>query len=496
MKLVEHFYKALAWVHTHSPANSGIFASSSEALPYPEVTGYFIPTLCAWNEMELAESYGRWLISTQLSSGAWADPSGKFTCIFDTGQIVKGLLALHERDPKHEYCVAIKNACDWVVSHIRRGELQDIPDKAVWGSSVPEGVLLYAFEAIRRAGILHNNPEWVEKSDIAIKHFLNQKDLMTFDRYISHFHAYIIEALCDLQQCERAEEAMDTIAKLQRKNGAVPAFPHTRWVCSTGLFQYAICWYKLGQTSHADAAFNYAVSLQNPSGGWFGSYGWFRKYFPASEIAWAVKFFLDAFQLKLMSAFEGMSGIFSDYIDPEDGRYKLLEETLCQTAYGRSRQPLEGVKILDAGCGKGRYLRHLAEKTNFTLYGVDCSAKVMGAIPENIITAHGSLLDIPFANATFDFVYTIEALEHAVHIDGALRELLRVLKPGGTLLIIDKNAAQAGKLTLPDWEQWFDAQGLAKKLEVLGCSVEVRCNIPYESAQDGLFIGWVAHKLK
>ena len=173
-----------------------------------------------------------------------------------------------------------------------------------------------------------------------------------------------------------------------------------------------------------------------------------------------------------------------------------MEDTLWQTASGRSRQHIEKIKILDVGCGKGRYLRHLAEKTNFALYGVDCSAKVMGSIPESIITAHGSLLDIPFANATFDFVYTIEALEHAVHIDGALRELLRVLKPGGTLLIIDKNAAQAGKLTLPDWEQWFDAQGLAKKLEVLGCSVEVRCNIPYESAQDGLFIGWVAHKRK
>ena len=77
---------------------------------------------------------------------------------------------------------------------------------------------------------------------------------------------------------------MEDVARLQRSDGSVPAFPDVDWVCSTGLFQYAIVWYKLGDRHRGDAAFEYASQLQNPSGGWFGS--WCRRgelRFPARD---------------------------------------------------------------------------------------------------------------------------------------------------------------------------------------------------------------------
>lgn len=100
---------------------------------------------------------------------------------------------------------------------------------------------------------------------------------------------------------------MNKIQQLQKMDGAVPAFKDCNWVCSTGLFQFAIIWFKLGNWKCGNKAFDYAVSLQNKSGGWFGGYNAYirmpngRKikyacdeivsYFPEQEISWAVKYF-------------------------------------------------------------------------------------------------------------------------------------------------------------------------------------------------------------
>jgi malonyl-CoA O-methyltransferase len=58
--------------------------------------------------------------------------------------------------------------------------------------------------------------------------------------------------------------------------------------------QLALAWYKLGITDPADKAMAYLATIQNPSGGFLGSYGNEARYFPYQEISWAVKFFLEA----------------------------------------------------------------------------------------------------------------------------------------------------------------------------------------------------------
>ena len=65
------------------------------------------------------------------------------------------------------------------------------------------------------------------------------------------------------------------------------------WVCATGLAQLAIAWWKLGQREPAQRAFRCLQRLQNPSGGFYGSYGAGAQYFPRQEISWAAKFFID-----------------------------------------------------------------------------------------------------------------------------------------------------------------------------------------------------------
>jgi len=84
----------------------------------------------------------------------------------------------------------------------------------------------------------------------------------------------------------------------QRRNGGISAFPNVGWTCSVGLAQLAVIAYKLGMRREADAAVDHLCRIQNPSGGFYGSYGLGASYFPQEEISWANKFFLDAVHMK------------------------------------------------------------------------------------------------------------------------------------------------------------------------------------------------------
>ena len=112
---------------------------------------------------------------------------------------------------------------------------------------------------------------------------------------LSHIFGYMMEALVDLGEVELARKGLAQASAIQKSNGAIPAYPGVDWVCSTGMAQLALAWYKLGEVELGDKAFTYLEGLQNPSGGFYGSYGLGGKYLPDAEISWAVKFFLDCF---------------------------------------------------------------------------------------------------------------------------------------------------------------------------------------------------------
>lgn len=84
--------------------------------------------------------------------------------------------------------------------------------------------------------------------------------------------------------------------------------------------------------------------------------------------------------------------------------------------------------ILDVGCGKGRYLKNLIEDEPDHIYhAVDLSKEVMKYIEtDQISKKQGSLTNIDYPDDFFDITYTCEALEHAVDIKSAVRELARV----------------------------------------------------------------------
>ena len=53
--------KVLSWIKKNTIKNRGVAISSEQPVPYPEVTGYLIPTLYRMGEKDLARQYARWL---------------------------------------------------------------------------------------------------------------------------------------------------------------------------------------------------------------------------------------------------------------------------------------------------------------------------------------------------------------------------------------------------------------------------------------------------
>ena len=127
--------------------------------------------------------------------------------------------------------------------------------------------------------------------------------------------------------------------------------------------------------------------------------------------------------------FDEQAGRFKAVVPSDDIRLNAVLEVLPD--------PTEGW-ILDLGCGQGRFARRLIER-GYRVFGLDLSGEMLAR-------AHGmprvlaSSRRLPFADETFAAVVSIEVFEHLGRLDGPLAEVRRVLKPGGLLAIIDKNA--------------------------------------------------------
>lgn len=486
------YHKAIEWIKLNSIKDKGIICNTDLTLPYPEVSGYYIPTLLNYGYRDLALQYAKWLCSIQKEDGSWYDTTDTAPYVFDTAQILKGLIAIRDILPKVDENIC--RGCDWILSNMQDSGRITTPDMSAWGTerTCSEIIHLYCLSPLKEAGKILERHDYIDAAYKILNYYKNQKndEIMNFG-LLSHFYAYVMEALVDMGEIETATEAMGKIQELQDEKGMVPAYKDVNWVCSTGLFQFALVWYRLGNVVCGNKAFEYACKLQNESGGWYGSYLTEKSkdedndYFPVSEISWAVKYFLDALYYKNITEFNLDASNFLDHIDKNDGRYICIKEAVHTN---------KSLKILDVGCGKGRYLKNLViDEPQNQYFAIDISESVMSEI-EGISKSFGTLTNIPFKENYFDIVYTCEALEHAIDIKSAIREMIRVTKPNGKIIIVDKNKDMLGILEIEDWEQWFDVKELSEIIKEYCNEVQVEENISYGEKKDGLFCAWIGKK--
>ena len=134
-------------------------------------------------------------------------------------------------------------------------------------------------------------------------------------------------------------------------------------------------------------------------------------------------------------------------------RQRLLDQaaSLVELLHHDTRYPA-GSRVLEAGCGVGAQTVTLAGNSPLAqITSIDVSetslaaaaAAVQGAGLGNVIFQRADLFDLPFASQSFDHLFVCFVLEHLAAPVAALQALQRVMRPGGTLTVIEGDHGSA-----------------------------------------------------
>jgi len=147
-------------------------------------------------------------------------------------------------------------------------------------------------------------------------------------------------------------------------------------------------------------------------------------------------------------------------------RYDLLNHLLSgqmdKRWRARAAQELKPIlersdaQVLDLCCGTGDLAFSLARKANAKIIGADFSHTMLVRAGEKaVVEADGKApipffeadaLHLPFADASFDLVTTAFGFRNLANYEAGLREILRVLKPGGSVAILEFTEPAPGLL--------------------------------------------------
>jgi len=104
-----------------------------------------------------------------------------------------------------------------------------------------------------------------------------------------------------------------------------------------------------------------------------------------------------------------------------------------------------GGSVLDVGCGGGQNARTIAtERPDLRVTGLDLSPRQVArarrrtaALGGRVQVVEGSALELPFGSATFDYLISIGSIKHWPDRGRGLGECVRVVRPGGTVVIAE-----------------------------------------------------------
>ncbi|HEY2155516.1 MAG TPA: class I SAM-dependent methyltransferase [Isosphaeraceae bacterium] len=204
-------------------------------------------------------------------------------------------------------------------------------------------------------------------------------------------------------------------------------------------------------------------------------------------------------EAEVASRFDAVAGRFRREVEESDYRFGAVTRGLAGLS-----NPL----VLDLGCGKGRFARRLAAR-GARVVGLDIS-RAMLSEGRGLRRVLGSARRLPFASGTFDAVVAVETFQHIRDVADTIAEARRVLRPGGRLLVVDRNAGAldtrrpwlAGLLVKwiderrglwmypaggPVQERWFWPRGLARLLAVAFEEVAVELLLSPDEAKRRVF---------
>lgn len=152
-------------------------------------------------------------------------------------------------------------------------------------------------------------------------------------------------------------------------------------------------------------------------------------------------------------------------------RFKLAARQIS-----KELQLSRGDKVLELGSGLGLLGKAIKEEVDGEVkyFGIELayrSAEMSGE--QGLLESQVNVIDLPFANNTFDALVTTDVLEHIKDNDRATSEMFRVLKPGGKAFVVIADPSEArfkeihdhidrtnNKSDVKYWEDLFNKKGL------------------------------------
>lgn len=305
--------------------------------PYPETTGYIIPTFVQLSKhskrpdlLERAIRMGDWLVSIQMQNGAfqagtWVEGRPASPSIFNSGQILFGLVALAEATNDPKWATAAQKCALWIKD-------QQEPNGSWLKYAYRETLHVYKSRvawALALASVLLNEPRFAKAARSNVEHALScQHENGWFDHAsfksgtspVLHTFVYTVRGVLETgivlgerQYVDAATKSGISMLKAQMDDGSLPGVVDTHFSkggfrCVTGIAQQVIVWNRLAQrgietkqfSEATEAALGYLASVQISSpghvnhGGFPGSDPLWGPYMRFRYPNWAAKFFLDA----------------------------------------------------------------------------------------------------------------------------------------------------------------------------------------------------------
>ena len=148
--------------------------------------------------------------------------------------------------------------------------------------------------------------------------------------------------------------------------------------------------------------------------------------------------------------------------------------------------------IYDIGCGEGILLEKICKMApDRQVCGIDCMAENVAICRQhNLPAKQGSLYSLEIPDNSADVIFLIEVIEHLTDYENALKELIRILKPGGKLVILFPHDsvfafARFATLKFKEWKydpghvkQWTH-RDLNQTLKGLGMQSILNQSIPF-----------------
>lgn len=319
---------------------------------YPETSGYIIPTLfeaiphCRESKAEIVKTIlycADWLSDIQKPSGGWQAyyvSHDKPEVVFNTGQVIRGLVIVHHLTQNDRFKESIQKSCDWLVSVQEENgswvKMASMNQPRVYDAYVAHPLLLgykitgneaHKIAAIKSLDWVLSQQEengWFNNADNTIKH--NHQPIL-------HTIAYTIDGLinCGIilnekKYIEAGKKAADKLLDLFNEHGYLNGrfdknWTPTDYMICTGCAQISIIWSMLyeitKENKYLDAVKKINSQLTNiqrscltingsGNGAIPGSFPLWGKYEPFGFPNWATKYFADAimYELNISSKFD------------------------------------------------------------------------------------------------------------------------------------------------------------------------------------------------